>query len=214
MTIMSSFYGDAAIVPYTTKTISNMRTELRHSEAKEGDLAETIAYFDELRKDDPEFFYKIKYDAFDRVENVFWVDGNACKAYAEAYHDCISFDTTYLTNMYNMPFAPFIGINRHGQSFMLGCGFLRQEVATSFDWIFMVFLEAMNGKAPLNIITDQDGSMKKSIADIFPGTVHRCCRWHIMKKAQEKLGAFLGRRPELAKDFNECVDSSMTPDEF
>ena len=68
--------------------------------------------------------------------------------------DCISFDTTYLTNMYNMPFAPFVGINKHGQSFMLGCGFLRQELATSFDWLFKAFLDAMRGKAPLNMITD------------------------------------------------------------
>ena len=81
------------------------------------------------------------------MENIFWVDGATRKAYMEAYHDCISFDTTYMTNMYNMPFAPFIGINRHGQSFMLGCGFVRQELASSFDWLFETFLEAMHGVA-------------------------------------------------------------------
>ena len=64
-----------------------------------------------------------------------------------------------MTNMYNMPFAPFIGINRHGQTFMLGCGFVRQELETSFDWLFGTFLEAMDGLAPDNIITNQDWAM-------------------------------------------------------
>jgi hypothetical protein len=35
-----------------------------------------------------------------------------------------------------------------------------------------------------------------------------------MKKANEKLGSFLGRHPGLAEDFNECVDESMTVEEF
>ncbi|KAE8779368.1 hypothetical protein D1007_47639 [Hordeum vulgare] len=45
--IMSDFYGQASIVPYTTNSISNMRTALRSAEADEGDLAETVAYFEE-----------------------------------------------------------------------------------------------------------------------------------------------------------------------
>ncbi|XP_010239197.1 protein FAR1-RELATED SEQUENCE 5-like [Brachypodium distachyon] len=153
-------------------------------------------------------------DEEDRMELLFWVDGVARKAYTESYHDCISFDTTYLTNQYNMPFAPFIGINRHGQSFMLGCGFMRDETPSSFDWLFEQYLDAMGGQAPLNIIIDPDYAMRASIAKVFPDTVHRNCRWHIMKKAQEKIGSFLGRRPGLSEDYNECVDMSRTPHEF
>ena len=82
----------------------------------------------------------------------------------------------------------------------------------SFDWVFGAFLEAMNGRAPDNIITDLDVAMKESIKNIFPTSVHRCCRWHIMKKAQEKVGWLLGRNP--SEDYNLCVDFSFTPDEF
>ncbi|XP_051196027.1 protein FAR1-RELATED SEQUENCE 5-like [Lolium perenne] len=35
-----------------------------------------------------------------------------------------------------------------------------------------------------------------------------------MKKANEKLGPFLGRHPGLAEDFNECINESMSEDEF
>ena len=118
MHIMSDFYGTELIVPYGTKHITNLKTLLNKDDTKEGDMIETVAYFKDQQREDPDFFYKIKYDEEDRVENIFWVDGAARKAYVESYHDCISFDTTYMTNMYNMPFAPFIGINRHGQSFM------------------------------------------------------------------------------------------------
>ena len=34
------------------------------------------------------------------------------------------FYTTYLTNKYDMTFAPFVGVNHHDQSILLGCGLL------------------------------------------------------------------------------------------
>ncbi|CAM0945811.1 unnamed protein product [Alopecurus aequalis] len=126
MSVMSEFYAEEGFVPYEPKDITNLRTKFR-AENQEFDIDEIIAYFMELQENDPGFFYKIKKDAENRVEHIFWVDSAARKAYAEAYHDCVSFDTTFMTNHFNMPFAPFIGINRHGQSFMLGCGFLRDE---------------------------------------------------------------------------------------
>jgi len=36
------------------------------------------------------------------------------KYYAD-YGECVSFDTTYMTNRYNLPFAPFVGIIGHGK---------------------------------------------------------------------------------------------------
>ena len=70
---------------------------------------EARIYYEELKKEDPDFYYSYTLHEFDRVENLFWVDGAARKSY-ELYSDCLSFDTTYLTNAYNMPCAPFIGM--------------------------------------------------------------------------------------------------------
>nr|XP_020173325.1 protein FAR1-RELATED SEQUENCE 5-like [Aegilops tauschii subsp. strangulata] len=111
MHVVAEFYGSEMIVPFGPKSITNLCTSFRRDDTKEGDMIETIAHFKDMQKTDPDFYYKVKYDEEDRVVNIFWVDGSARKTYAEAYHDCISFDTTYMTNMYNMPFAPFIGIN-------------------------------------------------------------------------------------------------------
>ena len=72
-----------------------------------------------------------------------------------------------MTNIYEMPCTPFIGINRHGQTFQLGCAFIRNEKVATYEWLFVTFLEAMDGKAPLNIITDQDAAMRATICTVF-----------------------------------------------
>ena len=48
----------------------------------------------------------------------------------------MAFDTTYLTNKYDMPFAPFVGVNHHGQSILLGCGLVSNEDTITFVWLF------------------------------------------------------------------------------
>nr|XP_051202028.1 protein FAR1-RELATED SEQUENCE 5-like [Lolium perenne] len=177
------------------------------------DIPELLEYFEEIKKDDPRFFYKFKLDAENKVENLFWVDSKARDVYP-LYNDCISFDTTFMTNQYSMPCAPFIGINRYGQSIQLGCGFVRNESSVNFVWLFERFLEAMDGLHPLNIITDQDAAIRTAILIVFIGIIHRFCRWHIMQKVQEKLGTFVAQREDLRLEFNDVIDYSMTPEEF
>ncbi|XP_039822703.1 protein FAR1-RELATED SEQUENCE 5-like [Panicum virgatum] len=213
MQLMNKFYGSAQLVPYEGKDVSNFRSTIRKAE-KYKDVQETLDYFKELEDQDAEFFYKIKLDEDNRVECLFWVDGAARRAYIELYNDLVSFDATYMTNMYDMPFAPFIGINKHGQSFMLGCGFIRDEKTPSYVWLFETFLEAMQGKAHVSIITDQDGAMRCAIAQTFPNTNHRNCRWHIMDKFTGTIGPILDKDEKLEDDFKECMNYTVSPDEF
>jgi len=213
MQLMNEFYGSAQLVPYEGKDVSNFRSTIRKAE-KYKDVQETLDYFKELEDQDAEFFYKIKLDEDNRFESLFWVDGAARRAYIELYNDLVSFDATYMTNMYDMPFAPFIGINKHGQSFMLGCGFIRDEKTPSYVWLFETFLEAMLGKVPVSIITEQDGAMRCAIAQTFPITNHRNCRWHIMDKFTGTIGPILDKDEKLEDDFKECMNYTVSPDEF
>lgn len=52
----------------------------------------------------------------------------------------IGFDTTYRTNRYNMPFAPFVGVTGHGSTCLFGCAFLGDETAETFKWVFETFI--------------------------------------------------------------------------
>lgn len=92
-------------MPYIRTDVSNLRAKYRR-ENKYNDMGETIPYFKQKEKEDGDF-YKIALDKEDRVMNMYWVDGAARRAYKN-YSDFISFDATYLTNMYKMPCAPFI----------------------------------------------------------------------------------------------------------
>ena len=208
MQLMEWFYGNPKDVPYTTKDIANQRAKFR-MEYRHADVGSTISYFQDMKAQDPDFYWRIKLDDEDRVENLFWIDGASRRAYAR-YNDVISFDTTYMTNMYKMHCAPFIGINNHGQSIQFGCGFVRNELSGNFVWLFNAFLHAMGGIAPKNIITDQDFAMRSAIDEVFIGIVHRNCRWHIMKKAQEKLGKLMADNDPLNNAFKDCVDNSLT----
>ena len=80
----------------------------------------------------------------------------------------------------------------------MGCGFLRNENTQSFVWFFEHFLDAMGGVAPACIITDQDLAMAAGIQIVFSNTVHRNCRWHVVSKAQGKLGNLFRRMEGLA----------------
>jgi hypothetical protein len=213
MQLMNELYGSAQIVPYIGKDISNFRSTIRRTE-KFKDMQEAVDRFRDIQQEDPNFFCTVKLDDRDRVESLFWVDSAARQAYIDLYHDCVSFDATYMTNMYDMPFAPFIGINKHGQSIQLGCAFLRDEKTPSYVWLFQSFLQAMKGKAPMNIITDQDGAMRSAIAQVFPNSTHRNCRFHIMDKYSGTIGPVLDESEELEEDFKECMNHTVTPDEF
>jgi hypothetical protein len=77
-----------------------------------------------------------------RLRNVFWADARSKAAY-EYFNDVVTFDTTYLTNRYDMPFAPFVGVNHHGQSIILGAGLISNEDTYTFVWLFNSWLRCM-----------------------------------------------------------------------
>ncbi|KAK1602428.1 hypothetical protein QYE76_037451 [Lolium multiflorum] len=197
----------------TKKTECKARLRIKRTDQTHKDMSKLLSHFAKIKKEDPDFYFNLHTDHADKVDRIFWVDGPAIAAYKN-YSDCLSFDTTYMTNMYNMPFAPFIGINRYCQSIQLGCGFLKNENVESFEWLFKEFLEAMGGLQPQNFITDQDAAMRSAILAVFPNCCHRNCRWHIMQNAQAVLGNFLSKHEELRQELNAIIDYSMSVDEF
>jgi hypothetical protein len=170
-------------------------------------------YFSRMQKQNDGFYYVMDVDDDCRLRNVFWADARSRAAY-EFFGDVITFDTTYLTNSYDMPFTPFVGMNHHGQSILLGAGLISNENTETYVWLFSTWLECMNGKAPSTIITDQDRAMKNAIAIVFAErTRHRYCLWHIMRKLPEKFAAhaqFNGIKSAL----NVCLYDSQSCDEF
>ncbi|XP_018821417.2 protein FAR1-RELATED SEQUENCE 5-like [Juglans regia] len=148
-----------------------------------------------------------------RLKNVFWADPHSRATYQD-FGDVVTFDTTYLTNRYRMPFAPFVGVNHHGQSIFLGAGLISSEDTETFVWLFETWLQCMDGIASKAIITDQNRAMKNAIAIVFPKTRHRFCLWHILKKVPEKLGSYSSYKTGMKNALMKCVYDTQLVDEF
>jgi hypothetical protein len=81
-----------------------------------------------------------------------WTNGKSRMQY-NLFGDAITFDTTYRTNQYDMPFGLFVGVNNHFQSIILGGVLLTNEKTETFEWVFKEFVSLMGGKPPLTILT-------------------------------------------------------------
>ena len=199
-------------VPFCERDVRNYVHKERRAIGKEGDAKALLSYFCRMTEQNKYFFYDIDMDDDFHVRNVLWVDARSRAAYA-SFGDVVTFDTTYLTNKYDMPFAEFVGVNHHGQSTLFGCGLVSAEDKESFVWLFQSWLRCMLGKAPEGIITDQCKAMQNAIEVVFPTTRHRWCLWHIMKKIPEKLSRY-GEYKRIKSAMKAVVYDTITSANF
>ncbi|XP_059659081.1 protein FAR1-RELATED SEQUENCE 5-like [Cornus florida] len=125
------------------------------------------------------------------------------------FGDVITFDTTYKLVKSNRPFAAFLGLNHHRETAVFGLALMYDETANSFAWLFDSFLNAMSGKVPQTILTDQDGAMVKALAQVMPRIRHLLCTWHIMANAQKHVGTIFrndGGIKSVLSQFMYCYD--------
>lgn len=79
------------------------------------------AYFLKRQAQCPRVYFSMDLNDESHLRNIVWADYRCRQSYKE-FGDVVTFDTTYLTNKYDMPLAPFIDINHQGRSTLLGCG--------------------------------------------------------------------------------------------
>nr|XP_051212486.1 protein FAR1-RELATED SEQUENCE 5-like [Lolium perenne] len=146
VSVLAHMRGGMEQLPYNKRKACNYAStvirELKHS-----DLMEVLAWFNKKQAEEPGFYYSLDLDGENKVKSIFWSDARA-RQYYQLYGDCICFDTTFLTNKYNLPFAAFVGISPHGKTYLFACGFIINEQANSFEWLFRQFLTTMGGIPP------------------------------------------------------------------
>ncbi|CAL5392564.1 unnamed protein product [Camellia sinensis] len=184
----------------------------RQSRLGVGDAEALLVYFYRMQSRNPNFFYMIDVDEEWRIKNVFWADAR-CRAAYDSFGDVISFDTTYLTKSYDMPLAPFVGVNHHGQSMLFGCGLLFSEDTDTYIWLFKSWLTCMLGRSPKAIVTDQCKAIQTSVTEVFPNSRHRLCLWQIMQKLPLKLGE-LAQYNAIKRNLKNIVYDSVKPGDF
>ncbi|XP_042975968.1 protein FAR1-RELATED SEQUENCE 5-like [Carya illinoinensis] len=195
------------------KDVENFLRNKRKKLFAAGDAQRLYAYFFDRQCKELGFVYSMQVDKNGCIESCFWTDARSRAAY-QYFGDIVTFDTTYLTNIYNMPFVSFSGINHHHQIIMFGCALLVNETVESYIWLLRTWQEVMFGKAPKTLITDDNKVMAKAIAEVLPNTAHRLCLWHILQKCSEHLAHIYNKFPDFQKNFRHCIYETITIDEF
>ncbi|KAJ1261643.1 hypothetical protein BS78_09G046300 [Paspalum vaginatum] len=135
---------------------------------------------EESAKENPGFCYSLRMDDDNTVRSIFWTDARAKLDYE-------------LANMYNLPFAPIVGINGYGNNIIFGCALVQDQTSETFEWVFKTF---------------------KAIAEFMPDVIHRLCIWHIIRRVAEKCGSYIRNRKGMEKILNELVYDSVSIQEF
>ncbi|KAK1429767.1 hypothetical protein QVD17_11985 [Tagetes erecta] len=161
----------------------------------------------------PDFSCEYFTDEENCLVGLFWSDGESKRNY-QVFGDIMSFDATYRSNRYSMVFVPFIGIDNHNNNVSFGAALLASETAETYKWLLRCFLKAF-GKQPDVVVTDQDPAMKKAIEEVFSGSRHRLCMWHVMHKLSTKVGVTLCNTTDFKQRICDIVwTDSLSPSEF
>ena len=151
MSIFRELKGSFKNVFFNAKNLDNLKQKER-IKTRNSDIETTVKYLKKVQNESPGFYYTRRMDEENIVRSIFWTDARGRMNY-DLYGDFISFDTTFSTNRYNMPFAPIVGINGHGKNVIFGCALIEDQTAETFEWVFKTFVETMNGKKPKIIMT-------------------------------------------------------------
>ncbi|KAE8780413.1 Protein FAR1-RELATED SEQUENCE 5 [Hordeum vulgare] len=209
--IVGSFFGCIENVPFTKRALKTLCGKI-NKEHSDSDARKTMDILSEMKANDPAFNYTVQVDEESRIKTLMWVNGNSIDQYM-CFGDAITFDTTYQTNLYDMPIGLFVGVNNHFQSIIFGGAMLRDEKEDTFRWVFREFIR-IGGKHPQTIVTDQARSMELAIEAELPNTVHRWCKWHVLKKAKESMGALWGKNSDFKTEFHKLVHHMVNEEEF
>ncbi|XP_074336357.1 protein FAR1-RELATED SEQUENCE 5-like [Apium graveolens] len=216
MKFLSETKGGVENLGFSNQEGRNVICDIRRRVFDSGDAECGLLLIRELQENSfGNFFYRVDVDDENRVRGLVWVDPWSMNAYKN-FGDVVTFDSTYRTNRYCMPFIPITGINHHYQNILFGFALVRDETEASYKWVLRTWLEAVDNKTPRTIITDQDIVLGNAIAEVIPmpQTKHTYCTWHISSKFPEKLSYLYTNYPEFKTEFNAHEYKSLTPTEF
>ncbi|KAF7819476.1 protein FAR1-RELATED SEQUENCE 5-like [Senna tora] len=185
----------------------------RVREMKEGEIEKMKQHFKSKRSKNPSFFYAFQVDSDDQITNIFWADEKMVVDYGD-FGDVVCFDCSYRFYIDCRPFTTFLGINNHKQMVIFGAALLYDETIESFKWLFQVFLEAMSGRKPKTILTDQDDIIAGAISSELHETNHKICVWHVYQNALMQLNHMFVGSGSFANDLSSCFFDHEEEEDF
>lgn len=56
--------------------------------------------------------------------------------------------------------------------------------------------------------------MELAIAEVLPGTKHRWCKWHVLRRAKESLGSVYTQNKDFRDELHKILEYMLTVEEF
>lgn len=120
-------------VGFRKQDVVNYLRANRQKQLEKGDAQLMLSYFKDCQLKNPWFFYAFQIDVEGQLVKKNWADWRSRMTYK--YFGDVTFDSTYLTNRYKMPFVLFTGFNHHQQLILLGCALLWDETKDIFFFL-------------------------------------------------------------------------------
>lgn len=177
-------------LPFSEIDVRNLLQSFRNVD-QDNDPIDLLTMCKITKDRDPNFKYNYKIDVNHRLEHIAWSYSSSVKLY-EVFGDVVVLDTTHRVDAYDMLLGIWIGVDNHGTYCLFGCMLLRDENAQSFSWGLKAFLDFMNGKAPVTILTDQNTWLKQALAMEMSATKQCFFIWHITSKFSDWFSVVLG----------------------
>ncbi|XP_039684281.1 protein FAR1-RELATED SEQUENCE 5 [Medicago truncatula] len=191
---------------FTKRDMYNEQLKERGSKSSDADAA--LEFLKGMCTRDDMMFWKHTLNVDGSLKHLFWCDGESRMDYS-LFGDVLAFDATYRKIKYNTPLVIFSGVNHHNKSVIFGSAIVGEETEDSYVWLLENFLEAMDGKCLVSVITDGDLSMRNAIGRVFPDAHHRLCAWHLIRNATSNV-----KNLQFVVKFKRCMLDDIDVDEF
>ncbi|PIN25206.1 hypothetical protein CDL12_02043 [Handroanthus impetiginosus] len=200
--------GGAEKVAFRRKDVYNYLNKQRMLMTRDGDVNTALSLLDGMKLHDKDMIFEYTVDEEHALTRLFWTDGLS-RAEFDLFGDVVVFDSTYKTNTYCFPLVIIAGVDNHYSTCVFGAALLYNETIESYQWLLQKFREAMGGKMPMSVLTDQDAAMHAAIEIEFPFAKHRICSWHLERNAMQNTHI-----PEFARDFAQLLKKTYSIEEF
>uniref|UniRef100_A0A1J3FVX0 Protein FAR1-RELATED SEQUENCE n=1 Tax=Noccaea caerulescens TaxID=107243 RepID=A0A1J3FVX0_NOCCA len=158
----------------------------RRLELRGGGFRVLQDFFFQIQLTNPNFLYLMDFGDDGSLRNVFWVDARARAAYSH-FGDVLVFDTTCLSNSYELPLVAFVGINHHGDSILLGSALVSDQSCETYLWLLRAWLTCMLGRPPQTFVTEQCKAIQSAVSQVFPRAHHRLNLTHVLQSILQSL---------------------------
>ncbi|XP_021765427.1 protein FAR1-RELATED SEQUENCE 5-like [Chenopodium quinoa] len=187
--------------------IYNCRNDLR-TEMSEG--SGVVQQFLHLERQN-QYIYWVMADDLDVLRHAFMVHPIMVNI-LRIYPHVIGMDSTYKTNRYGMPFFEIVGVTPTNQNFLVGYVFMRNECTASYRWVLQRLRELIGyDKEPSVFLSDRELGLCAALREVFPGTSHLLCRWHIDKDVEARVTDMFKNKKIGASFKNGKMETQIHP---